>query len=230
MRCSWAIRTVQNTPWLVNTLWYGTKSGPSMFRRKFAHFYGEHAQTAYQLGTISIGDGLVCSHIAKSASTGLKQWATSCGNVHWHEMCGLFLKAGLRSAATQPQISSSFFSNCNWKWTSTSWKGGQSRRGQSGMQEIDYTSSTSRLTQRWFLSLQADWSQNTNVYSTHTELTTVTYSSIGSFISSLEPNARICSGLYSFFQINESLLSFDLQKKKKKILFKWIIICKSWRE
>ena len=131
-------------------------------------------------------------------------------------MCGLFLRAGLRSAATQPQIFSSFFSNYNWKWTSTSWKGGQSRRGQSGMQEIDYTSSISRLTQRWYLNLQADWSQNTNVYSTHTELTTVTYSSIGSFISSLEPNARICSGLYSFFQINESLLSFDLQKKKKK--------------
>ena len=186
-----------------------------MFRRKFAHFYGEHAQTAYQLGTISIGDELVWSDIAESAIIGLKQWATSCGNVHWHEMCGLFLKAGLKSAATQPHIFSFFFINCNWKWTSTSWRGGQSRRGQSGMQEIDYTSSISRLTQRWYLNLQADWSRNTNVYSTHTELTNVTYSGIGSLISSLEPSARICSGLYSFFQINESLLSFDLKKKKR---------------
>ena len=152
----------------------------------------------------------ICHHKSETVSHIL--WECPLARNVW-----AFLKAGLRSATTQPQIFSSFFINCNWKWTSTSWRGGQSRCGQSGMQEIDYTSSISRLTQRWYLNLQADWSWNTNIYSTRTELTTVTYSGIGSLISSLEPNAEYVVDCTHFFKSMKAFYRLISKKKKKKI-------------
>ena len=117
---------------------------------KFELSYGEHAPTAYQRGTTYVEKRSELRRHVNSVARNLKLQPMCSGLVHSQGTCGLWSEDEFRNAATRSlTFTSSCSSNiCRPFWRKQTRTGGQSRLGAFGMQEINFTSSMCRYSQR----------------------------------------------------------------------------------
>ena len=140
----------------------GTKSGICKCRRRSGCSFGELVWTAFQLGTSCINAAWMWTHGANYAFNKLWLCTISYGNALSLKMCGLCSVAELKSAAMWPTTSSSYFGKCRGSSVNRSWRNGQSQHGRYGLRGTNFTSNTTKLTQKWLQTWRVDYLKNTN--------------------------------------------------------------------
>ena len=151
----------------------GTKSWIWKCHWRSGWSFGELVRTAFQLGTSCINAEWMWIHGANSAFNKLRLCTISYGNAHLLKMCGLCSVAKLKSATTWPVTSSFYFDKCRESSVNRSWRNGLSQHGRYGLRGTNFTSNTTKLTQRWLQTWHVDCLKSTSSSWTHGDKTSL---------------------------------------------------------